>query len=81
MKYEPNLDEVTRSLASLNVHYINMGNQLITIDNRKKGRKVVFTRGAKGQQTKQRILIDKGGSDSVYSFFDVSGFNASFGCQ
>jgi hypothetical protein len=29
------------------------------------------------------ILLDphEGGSDSVFSFFDVSGFKAGFGCQ
>jgi hypothetical protein len=27
------------------------------------------------------IVTHQGGSDSVYSFFDVSGFKAGFGCQ
>jgi hypothetical protein len=30
------------------------------------------------EKSSTKINVNKGGSDSVYSFFDVSGFKASF---
>jgi hypothetical protein len=56
MKYEPNLDEVTRSLASLNVHYGLMGTAFHTTKKRRDGLESGWTANSSYDNTTESAL-------------------------